>query len=105
MTQVLTKKIYQSVSENLPLLPSRNRTHHLKLLFPKYEQHLLTYFWIIDTDTTLIGITNFHVNYFLVFSISVDTLKCIIAQDCQRRMKHWHARLTSAEAVEDIYAR
>lgn len=72
MTQVLTKKIYQSVSENLPLLPSRNRSHHLKLLFP---------------------------------NISVDTLKCIIAQDCQRRMKHWHARLTSAEAVEDIYAR
>merc|ERR1712071_367643 len=37
--------------------------------------------------------------------ISVDTLKCIIAQECQRRMKHWHGRLTSAEAVEDIYAR
>nr|CAG4642666.1 EOG090X0A0V [Evadne anonyx] len=37
--------------------------------------------------------------------ISVNTLKCIIAQDCQRRMKHLHGRLTSAEAVEDIYAK
>jgi len=38
-------------------------------------------------------------------NISINALKCIIAQDCQRRMKHLHGRLTTAEAIEDIYAR
>nr|CAG4641883.1 EOG090X0A0V [Eurycercus lamellatus] len=37
--------------------------------------------------------------------ISVETLKCIVAQECQRRMKFTHSRLTTAEAVEDMYNR
>nr|CAG4648088.1 EOG090X0A0V [Moina brachiata]SVE93143.1 EOG090X0A0V [Moina brachiata] len=35
--------------------------------------------------------------------VSLDTLKCIVAQDNQRRMKNFHAKLTTAEAIEEMY--
>nr|CAG4647241.1 EOG090X0A0V [Megafenestra aurita]SVE92528.1 EOG090X0A0V [Megafenestra aurita] len=41
----------------------------------------------------------------LFSQISVDTLICIVAQECQRRMKWSHGRLTSLEAVETMYKR
>nr|CAG4640214.1 EOG090X0A0V [Daphnia pulex]SVE85009.1 EOG090X0A0V [Daphnia pulex] len=37
--------------------------------------------------------------------LSVDTLKCVVAQECQRRMKGSHGRLTTSEAVEVLYKR
>jgi len=38
-------------------------------------------------------------------NVDVGALKCIVAQLCQRRMRIAHARLTSPEAVEDMYNR
>nr|SVE74321.1 EOG090X0A0V [Daphnia barbata] len=35
--------------------------------------------------------------------ISVDTLKCIVAQECQRRMRGSHGKLTTSETVEVMY--
>nr|SVE88778.1 EOG090X0A0V [Daphnia sinensis]SVE90022.1 EOG090X0A0V [Daphnia sinensis]SVE90651.1 EOG090X0A0V [Daphnia sinensis] len=35
--------------------------------------------------------------------LSVDTLKCIVAQECQKRMKGSHGRLTTSETVEAMY--
>nr|CAG4636360.1 EOG090X0A0V [Eubosmina coregoni]SVE69939.1 EOG090X0A0V [Eubosmina coregoni] len=37
--------------------------------------------------------------------VCFDTIKCIVAQYCQQRMKMIHSRLTSVEAVEDFYSR
>nr|CAG4637936.1 EOG090X0A0V [Chydorus sphaericus] len=37
--------------------------------------------------------------------ICVETLKCIAAQECQKKMRFTHARLTSSEAVENMYER
>lgn len=35
--------------------------------------------------------------------LSVDTLKCVVAQECQKRMKGSHGRLTTSETVEAMY--
>nr|SVE75896.1 EOG090X0A0V [Daphnia hispanica] len=35
--------------------------------------------------------------------LSADTLKCIVAQECQKRMKTSHGRLTTPETVEAMY--
>nr|SVE73696.1 EOG090X0A0V [Daphnia atkinsoni] len=35
--------------------------------------------------------------------LSVDTLKCVVAQECQKRMKGSHGRLTTPETVEIIF--
>nr|CAG4649525.1 EOG090X0A0V [Scapholeberis mucronata]SVE93757.1 EOG090X0A0V [Scapholeberis mucronata] len=37
--------------------------------------------------------------------LSVDTLRSIVSQECQRRMKCNHGRLTSTETVEVMYSR
>nr|CAG4634939.1 EOG090X0A0V [Alona affinis] len=37
--------------------------------------------------------------------VCVDTLKCVVAQECQKRMKISHSRLTALESVEDMYER
>nr|CAH0099319.1 unnamed protein product [Daphnia galeata] len=37
--------------------------------------------------------------------LSVDTLKCVVAQECQRRMKGSHGRLTTSDAIEVLYNR
>nr|CAG4651169.1 EOG090X0A0V [Simocephalus serrulatus]SVE94378.1 EOG090X0A0V [Simocephalus serrulatus] len=37
--------------------------------------------------------------------VSVDTIKCVVAQECQRRMKCSHGRLTSSETIEVMYNR
>nr|SVE91902.1 EOG090X0A0V [Daphnia sinensis] len=39
----------------------------------------------------------------LFTELSVDTLKCIVAQECQKRMKGSHGRLTTSETVEAMY--
>nr|CAG4650334.1 EOG090X0A0V [Sida crystallina] len=39
----------------------------------------------------------------LFTNVDVDALKCVVAQLMQRRMRICHARLTTPEAVEDMY--
>jgi len=44
-------------------------------------------------------------SFFTSSRISIDTIKCIIAQDLQRKMKNFHGRLTTVDAIEDMYTR